>query len=161
MSESRICPVCENEIPEDARFLCPHCHFELKWLDDESAIQEAKQNFTGELFTVEKDKQDESAEEPWPSLGNHFIAGILGGAVAQIVYLKWGPYIEWGWALFCLPFHCLPIGLLTGFLGYLLGKKLNRGLGIRFVFLILTFILSIVFGVILRVIIREIIGFPW
>ena len=54
MSESRICPVCKNKIPEDARFLCPHCHFELKWLDDAIAIQEATQNFTGELFTVKK-----------------------------------------------------------------------------------------------------------
>jgi hypothetical protein len=26
MAEQRICPVCENEIPEDARFLCPNCH---------------------------------------------------------------------------------------------------------------------------------------
>ena len=54
MSKSRICHVCENDIPGDAMFLCPHCHFELKWLDDEKEIEKAKKNFPGTLFNVEK-----------------------------------------------------------------------------------------------------------
>ena len=94
----------------------------------------------------------------------YYFAGILGGVVAQIVYLKWGGhYYEVGWALFCMPFHfliSLPFGIITGHLCYLLEKKLNRGLGIRFVFLILTFILSTVFCVFLRVIIANNISLP-
>ncbi|MEJ2510765.1 MAG: hypothetical protein P8Y72_04110 [Anaerolineales bacterium] len=53
MSESRICPVCDYDIPEDARFLCPHCQFELIWLEDERMIERAKQSFTGEIYKPE------------------------------------------------------------------------------------------------------------
>jgi len=42
MSENRVCPLSENEIPEEARFICRHCNFELKWLDDEAEIGRTK-----------------------------------------------------------------------------------------------------------------------
>lgn len=42
MGESRICPVCENKIPEDATFECPYCRFELKYLDDKKMIGRRK-----------------------------------------------------------------------------------------------------------------------
>ena len=48
MSESRICPVCENEIPSDWSYICPHCNFELKWLDDEGEIERAKKYLDAE-----------------------------------------------------------------------------------------------------------------
>ena len=53
MVESRVCPICLNEIPNHARFLCPSCHFELKWLENDKMIEIAKKNFTGRLYTVE------------------------------------------------------------------------------------------------------------
>ena len=51
--EYRICPICLNKIPIYARFLCPSCHFELKWLENDKMIEIAKKNFTGRLYTVE------------------------------------------------------------------------------------------------------------
>ena len=80
MSEGRLCPVCENEIPEDARFLCPHCHFELKWLDDEEAIQDARQNFTGELFT-DMDNSDLAGRQNESNRLNGWISIIVGLAI--------------------------------------------------------------------------------
>ena len=157
MSESRICPVCENEIPEDARFLCPHCQFELKGFYDDNYISNRRRTY----------QREEDALKGIKKVYFNF-AGILGVVVAQIVYFKWGPYIEGGWALFCMPFYILlslPLGLYTGKLSFRLEKKLNRGLIIMFAFLILTFILSTVFCVFLRVILRlisaDIIGIPW
>jgi len=91
MSESRICPVCENDIPEDARFLCPHCHFELKWLEDEEAIQDARQNFTGELFTnkdnselVEKSNESNQLEGYLSVIGGVIFLGVA------VNFLMWG-----------------------------------------------------------------------
>lgn len=46
MSESRICPVCENEIPEEARYSCRYCGFDLKMLNDEEGIERAKRSTT-------------------------------------------------------------------------------------------------------------------
>ena len=62
MSKNRICPVCKNDIPDDAMFLCPHCRFELIWLDDEKVIEKAKKNFSGALFKVEKHSMPESGK---------------------------------------------------------------------------------------------------
>ena len=152
MSETRICPVCENEIPEDARFECPHCHLNLIWLDDEIAIQEARQKFTGELFTVEK--QPEKIVESIAAK-EHRMAGVIGAIIAPFVYLFGWASGEVGWVLFCLPANfliSLPIGLVIGVLGYQFEKNLNRRLNFRFVFLILTFILSVVISVIFLVI---------
>ena len=44
MSESRICPVCENEIPQHIKVMCPNCDFYMYMMDDEVAIENAKQN---------------------------------------------------------------------------------------------------------------------
>jgi hypothetical protein len=41
MTEKRICPVCEYEIPEADRFMCSQCQSELL-LDDEKYIAERK-----------------------------------------------------------------------------------------------------------------------
>ena len=161
MNETKICPVCENEIPEDARFLCPHCHFELKGLDDEESIEEAKQNFTGELFTVEKPSEMGIESNPEKE---HLIAGVIGAVIAQFVYLIGWPGGEVGWALFCLPLSlllCLPPGFFAGVLGYQIEKNLNRRLNIGFVFLILTFILSVVISVLILVIWHDIAPLPY
>jgi hypothetical protein len=91
MSETRICPVCENEIPEDAKFLCPHCHFELKWRDDESAIQDARQNFTGKLFT-DKDNPELAGKSNESSQLEGSIS-IIGGVIflgVAVNFLMWG-----------------------------------------------------------------------
>jgi len=38
MSESRICPVCKNEIPEDARY-CPKFNFDQEILNYQEAVE--------------------------------------------------------------------------------------------------------------------------
>lgn len=92
MSESRICPVCENDIPEDARFLCPYCHFELKWLDDSIAIEKAKQKFKGILYkfddgSEERNQENNSEEE----IGFDFtLIGILGGSLGFMLSAIFG-----------------------------------------------------------------------
>ena len=90
MSESRICPVCEEEIPEDAKY-CPKCYFELKWLDDAIAIQEAKQNFTGELFMDENDSKlvDKTKESNQLEGTLSVIGGVIFLGVA-VNFLMWG-----------------------------------------------------------------------
>ena len=141
MNETRICPVCENEIPEDASYYyCPYCFcfFDREKRNDDEAIESAKQN-------LDRVKNDKSI-----SATGHLIAGFIGALVAQVVY-----FIVWPWGAidmqcFAMPTFfllSLPFGLLTGYLGYLLEKKLNRRLNMRFVYLILTFILSIVTSV--------------
>jgi hypothetical protein len=50
MKEKRTCPVCKYAIPDSARFLCPYCHFELKWMNDNKAIERAKKNFSGKTI---------------------------------------------------------------------------------------------------------------
>ena len=91
MSEIRICPVCENEIPEDARFLCPHCHFELNWLDDYRAIQKAKQNYTNELFKAEISSELVGKSDESNNLNGFIsiIAGVIFLGVA-VNFLMWG-----------------------------------------------------------------------
>ena len=74
MSESMICPVCGNEIPEDARFLCPHCHFELKWLDDDGEIEQAKQLFTGEWTNLYAEDEKTSTQ----NINIHKILVVIG-----------------------------------------------------------------------------------
>lgn len=46
MSESRFCPVCGKEIPEDTKFVCPYCDFKLKYLEEE-IVEKAKHNLRG------------------------------------------------------------------------------------------------------------------
>ena len=59
--EYRICPICLNKIPIDVRFLCPSCHFELKWIENDKMIEMAKKNFTGRVYTA-KDQSEFNLE---------------------------------------------------------------------------------------------------
>lgn len=68
MKSKRTCPVCKQAIPDDARFLCPYCHFELKWIDDDKAIENAKKNFSGKLRTK---PQQSSLKKETPLNGEH------------------------------------------------------------------------------------------
>ena len=84
MSESRICPVCENEIPEDTRYYCTYCSFDLEMIDNEEAIEIARKSFTGELFNgSEKPKK-----EPRPSLLSHVLVGILWEIIILIIIIE-------------------------------------------------------------------------
>lgn len=45
MDENRICPVCQNDLPEDSKFFCPQCISEMNWLDNAKDIPERKNSF--------------------------------------------------------------------------------------------------------------------
>jgi hypothetical protein len=123
MTEKRICPICENNIPEKTRFLCPYCHFELKWLDDEEAIQKEKQRYAERLKTKEEPKEKKEI----PS-HKFYRAGILGGfGLALIVSIITGvsnrDLEEFFELLVLFAIVYLPGGLVAGFISNLMAKK--------------------------------------
>ena len=88
------------------------------------------------------------------------LIGFIGAAAAQIVYFKWRPYIEVGWALFLMPIYfglSLPLGLLTGYLFYQIEELVNR----RYNFFILTFILSTANCFLFLTILHDNFNLPW
>ena len=91
MMDNRICPICLNEIPIDARFLCPSCHFELKWLENDKMIEIAKKNFTGRLYTA----GDHSKSGPGVDPGKRDDPKHLEYQHAKKVYrwLWWSPLL--------------------------------------------------------------------
>jgi hypothetical protein len=148
MSESRNCPVCENDIPEDARFLCPHCHFELKWLDDEEAIERAKQSFAEKLYEPEENPPQELNTT---SFLYHLLVGFLGGSLPWIApgvyeYFEYGErslqWIFWSYRGFGIPIG-LVTGLVVGFFMYRVEKKNRKPHQRPFVFLFWSFIISV------------------
>ena len=97
MSESRICPVCENEIPEDARFLCPSCQVNLQLLDDEEVVARARNQ------VIDVEGMEAGQEETYPLYKNNWmrfpkIAGfylfwiVLNASFAAL----WTLYFEGG-----------------------------------------------------------------
>jgi len=137
MSESIICPVCEQEIPADAEFLCPHCHFELKWLDDDREIERAKQSFTGELS---KPEESPPQKRKTTSYFYHLLVCILGGGLPWVVTWWIFPY-----ELFS--YFGIRIGLVIGFVfGYftyryeIKNRKPDDG---PYVFLFRSFMISV------------------
>jgi len=111
MSESRICPVCENEIPQHIKVMCPNCDFYIYMMDDEDAIESAKKNFTDESY---KDGE----------LSGHFIAGVLGSII--ITLIKNIGFGSWDGAFFIYSlFFTIPGGFLSGYIGYRLNKPSN------------------------------------
>jgi len=91
MMENKICPICLNEIPIDAIFLCPSCHFELKWLENDKMIEIAKKNFTGRLYTA----GDHSKSGPGVDPGKRDDPKHLEYQLAKKVYrwLWWSPLL--------------------------------------------------------------------
>lgn len=82
MTESGICPVCENEIPEDSRFICPHCKFELMWVEDDRVIERAKQSVSGELHKPEKTRK-----KPNRNMGiSEFFFGMLIDSIFELFW---------------------------------------------------------------------------
>jgi predicted nucleic acid-binding Zn ribbon protein len=100
MSENRICPVCEKEIPEDAR-ICPHSDFELENLNDEEAIERRKKGNKLRKYYI--------------------LAGPLFGLLLGL-FIALQPQVghEYeGWRFFYATFAFV-LGLLAGFICYLL-----------------------------------------
>jgi hypothetical protein len=100
MAEKRICPICENKIPEFRRFNCPHCYFDLKWLDNETAIEREKQKY---LDKVEKRKFEL----------NFGLISILGGSLGFIFMAIEGAIAKnFLPQLLCVLIPCIVIGLI-------------------------------------------------
>ena len=150
MSKNRICPVCENEIPDDARFECHHCWSDLKKISDEDYV-------TTRRLTYQQENEKRKAQENASRTKEHRKAGILGALIAPIIYLVIGDSGDTGWWVCLLPLGwllCLPLGLLTGHLGLYIEKKLIKPMNSRFVFLMLTFFLSTILYVVFNLIIE-------
>lgn len=129
MNESRICPVCEKEIPEDAKFVCPNCDFELKWLDDEAKIERAKQKFSISLKKTSKgsleDSQETSQADGFSCLlyFGYFFVGLIGTIVPifiMSIILGFGGYnspdnanILGYITLICMPSCALLAGIIV------------------------------------------------
>lgn len=123
MSESRICPVCENEIPENATFVCPYCSFELKSLDDENAIEKARKIFKEEKYTKrEIHKSIEDFQDKNVSKIKHFLPGILWVLVFSVSFeLRAGHF----YGVF-LGIFGLPVVLVGGIISYQMEKKFKK-----------------------------------
>lgn len=143
MSESRICPVCENEIPEDATFVCPYCSFELKSLDDGNTIEKARKIFKmgnhkkQEIHNSQEDFQDKNISKL-----KHFIPSFLG----VLVFSVWLELYGWGhyYGCFC-PVFSIPFVLVGGIITYRLEKlviKSQPGIG-KVIFLLPMIILML------------------
>jgi predicted nucleic acid-binding Zn ribbon protein len=112
MSESRICPVCENVIPEDARFLCPHCHFELKWLDDEGEIERAKKYLDAEKLIEGSNKPNKVATIILSYIGIAIIIYIVVVIFSENGILMAGH--EWTMLFFAFLPCYIGLGLIAG-----------------------------------------------
>ena len=123
MNETKICPVCENEIPEDARFLCPHCHFELKWLDDENAVEKAGKILKdGNQTKLEMHDSKETIQDKKISKFKHLLPGIL-------VHLAFSASFEMRVGHFYgifLAIFGLPVVLVGGIISYFLEKIFKK-----------------------------------
>lgn len=140
MREDRTCPVCENKIPDDARFLCPNCRSELNWLDDEGYIEKRK-------ITLERIKHGIPTlavpEKLFVSKFGFFLSGIIGVIIFSVVVeLTVGHYFSI--SAFGL---CLPLGLLAGYISYRLTKE-TKFFSNRVTWWFLPIILSVILSVI-------------
>lgn len=118
MSETRICPVCENEIPADARFLCPHRHFELKWLDDDREVERAKQAYTSTM-----EKNDINLNIQKKKLDLFFLVYFLTGSIGAIISLVALEAVFWGGSSFDGLFE---FSICPGVLSLLIIKSLSK-----------------------------------
>ena len=144
MSDNRICPVCEKEIPEDARYFCPFCRLNLRLIQNNLAVQRARQNYYGEIT------QDQGNFFKWtPYLSvvlritgrrKHYIAGVLVSLFVGFLFVQ-GYFAP---LYFCIVF--LPFGTLAGFVGNLLEKKSTKTSPQMLGLVILTIILSFLFS---------------
>ncbi len=86
METTKICPVCDHEIPADARFLCPHCHFELKWLNDSKQVESHKAYIQEKIIRGESEQETDSSQDP--VTGFSTIATILFFTIGILIVLN-------------------------------------------------------------------------
>jgi hypothetical protein len=154
MAGKRICPICENDIPERSKYYCPHCGFPLEKLNDEAAIGRAIQHFKGSM-TSTKLRSEPSPQKSNKSL-SQFIAGVQWKhyVVGILVSLLYGILIA---GLFSFTFlftsllwefvlYPLPGGFLAGFVGSWLEQKFGKSFIHKIGFMLLTIILSYIFS---------------
>lgn len=155
MAEKRICPICGNEIPEGSSYYCPRCGFPLEKMNEEEAIERAKQYFTG-IMTNPKLRPTASPKDvhkPSTKLFDHALkeivtliiflfAGMLGELIVLIILVA-GNSSDYFSAVIGF-FLYSPIGILCGYSGYALEKIFNKFFRKRYVFYLLTIILSVV-----------------
>lgn len=132
MAESRICPVCENEIPEDARYFCPNCRINLQLLEDEEAIARARKFFPDKSFKVSEQPEDEVDSRIWI----YYVGGGVAGLIVGLYYF-----------IICnnppLLFACPIGGIIIGSIGHLLNRFAITNPR-KIVVMILTIVLSII-----------------
>ena len=156
MSESRICPVCVNEIPEDAKFVCPYCWSELKKLADVEYVANQIRAYHQESVAQAK-REKKRSKWTW---GKYYLTGILTcvgvGFIAEyaVSYLN-ELLMETPQSFDLLDFlgrigYILPFGLLAGFISSQLeGRFADPKLHGWFIYLTITQVLSFIFLVLI------------
>lgn len=120
MSESRICPVCEKEIPLGVRYSCQYCGFDLENLNDEEAIEKVRQSFTGKRVSPvgeEKSANTKILGRVGTSITVYIMIGLIIFFVVNIFAefeIFWGSH-EWAMLFFVIivPGFLL-VGLIAG-----------------------------------------------
>lgn len=142
MSESRICQVCKNEIPSDWSYVCPHCNFELKWLDDEQFVESARWDNLNK--NILKDIPEENIKRPERKF---YISGLIGSAIPGFFVL-----VLVFWSLGTLLWiYALPVWLLGGLPAGYIGTKLSTDYSSSSGLIVLTMILGFLFAFIISV----------
>ena len=108
MTETRICPVCENEIPEEMKFRCPNCWLDLQKLTDVEYVA----NYRG-IFKEQKSQW-------WSFRWEYFFSGLGGSAmflalgyIFDIVELEFMPQYIFPW-------------FMSGFLAGIIGTSIDN-----------------------------------
>lgn len=117
MDRRKICPICENHIPEDVSDFCFYCGFDLTKRNDKKVLFKMKRAFKGENTTFRF----------WPILGDQngpkpiydILIGLLHGIIFFILILTACSPADLGSPPFVF-FSCLAVGFMIGIIIYLL-----------------------------------------
>lgn len=134
LSQSRLCPVCEKEIPindyyAQSYYLCPHCWSDLKKTSNEDYIDNRRRTLEQDSET----KTDMNREIPKWYWVKYYLAGFLTCLVLGFLI---GNFFRKNFLILMAtpkPFTfldfivvsglCLPFGLIAGCIGGRLEKK--------------------------------------
>ena len=152
MSEMKICPVCVNEIPENAKYVCPNCWSDLQKFSDVEYVANQIRIFQQESVAQAKRKKKRGR---W-SWGKYYLVGILTclsvGIIAEHIISSINELLmeepqSFNFQDFIfITGIFLPFGLLAGFISSQLEEKFrNPMLRGWFIYLTIMQVLSFVF----------------
>jgi len=126
MSETKVCPVCMNQIPLKVKDCCFYCGFDLTKLNSIHLIERAKQRFSCGRYKAKNQRRNNLAGEPqerleMPSLRNYYISGLIGSSIPAFIILV---LVFWSLGILLWAF-ALPVWLISGFSAGFIGCKFS------------------------------------